>query len=164
MEIRNFKLWKMPKYFNFRFPEGWYFLNCIELKKFCKINFLSPNGIAERKWVNGPNVDWDTTHLISSLIWQTRLVYQLITKLDNAFLYLFQYPIRKKKNLEGNLPWEQNAFVHDSTLMLHHAVDYIVRLKQVLFWLLPHWSFSAKTPHFSNDLKNRSCFQYYRAI
>jgi len=50
IKIRNFKLWKMPKLFNFRFPEGRYFLNCdnTELKRSSKMNF----SIAERhRWV-----------------------------------------------------------------------------------------------------------------
>jgi len=35
IKIRNFKLWAMPKLFNFRFPEGWYFPICdnTELKR-----------------------------------------------------------------------------------------------------------------------------------
>jgi len=41
IKIRNFKLRKMLKLLSFRFPEGWYFLNCYnsELKRFSKINF-----------------------------------------------------------------------------------------------------------------------------
>ena len=27
IKLRNFNIWKMPKVLNFRFPEGWYFLN-----------------------------------------------------------------------------------------------------------------------------------------
>jgi len=40
-KLRNFKLWKMPKLLNFRFPEGLYFLICdnTELKKSSKIIF-----------------------------------------------------------------------------------------------------------------------------
>ena len=40
-KVRNFKLWKMAKLLNFRFPEGRYFLNCddTELKRSSKINF-----------------------------------------------------------------------------------------------------------------------------
>jgi len=40
-EVGNFKLLKMPKLLNFRFPEGRYFLNCdnAELKISSKINF-----------------------------------------------------------------------------------------------------------------------------
>jgi len=41
IKVRSFKLWKRPKLSNFRFPEGWYFLNCdsTELKRSCTIFF-----------------------------------------------------------------------------------------------------------------------------
>jgi len=50
IQIRNFKLWEMPKLSSFRFPEGQYFLNCdnTELKRSPKNKFLFPNGIAGR--------------------------------------------------------------------------------------------------------------------
>jgi len=39
IKICNFKLWKMPKLLNFRFPDGWYSLNCdnTDLKRSSKI-------------------------------------------------------------------------------------------------------------------------------
>jgi len=49
VKIRNFKLLKMPKLLNLRFPEGWYFLNCdnTERKRSSK-TFLS---VSERhRW------------------------------------------------------------------------------------------------------------------
>ena len=41
LEIRNFKLWKIAKLLDFRFPEGWYFLkrDNTELKRSYKILF-----------------------------------------------------------------------------------------------------------------------------
>jgi len=50
INLQNFQLCKMPKLFNIRFPEGWYFLNFdnTELKRSSIINFLFPNGIAGR--------------------------------------------------------------------------------------------------------------------
>jgi len=40
IELRYFKLWKMPKLLNIRFPEGWYFLNFdnTELKRSSETN------------------------------------------------------------------------------------------------------------------------------
>jgi len=40
--IRNFKLWKMPKLLNYKFPERWYFLNWdnTELKRSSKNKFF----------------------------------------------------------------------------------------------------------------------------
>jgi len=51
IQIQNFKLWKMPKLFKFRFPEGWYFFDCdnTELKRSSKINF----SVSERhRWAS----------------------------------------------------------------------------------------------------------------
>ena len=50
IEIQKCKLLKMPKLIYFRFPEGWYFLNCdnTELKNPLNQFFLFPNGTAGR--------------------------------------------------------------------------------------------------------------------
>ena len=53
IKIRNLKPWKIPEQLNFRFPEGWCFLNSdkTELKRFSKKNSV-PERIAGRYWVN----------------------------------------------------------------------------------------------------------------
>jgi len=49
IKLRNFKLRKMPKLLNFRFPNGWYFLNCDSTKlKRSSVFFMCPNGSAGR--------------------------------------------------------------------------------------------------------------------
>jgi len=66
IKLRNFKLRKMPKLLNVRFPEGWYFLksNKTAIKRSSKrFFFLLLNGIVRRYWVNQiPIFAWFSLH------------------------------------------------------------------------------------------------------
>jgi len=54
IKIRNFKLWKMSKLLDSRFPEGLYFsiVTILNLKDLLKQMFLFAHGIAGRLWVS----------------------------------------------------------------------------------------------------------------
>jgi len=93
IKIRNFKLWKMPKQLNLRFPEGGYFLNCdnTELKRSSKIFFLccrtaslGGRGLIQRS-NSGPPVAKEIDHTIKINSW---FRYEGKTGKDRIWLFL----------------------------------------------------------------------------